>query len=100
MDRVTWSLHNALTKWQWSPFSLMILVALFAAAYWYLRGDWILAARGRRWPRHRTVFFMFGLVAIDLALQSPVATLTGTYFQAHVVQHLLLMIVAPPLLAL
>ena len=37
---------------------------------------------------------------VDLALQSPVATLTGTYFQAHVVQHLLLMIVAPPLLAL
>ena len=43
---------------------------------------------------------MLGLVVVDLALQSPVATLTGTYFQAHVVQHLLLMIAAPPLLAL
>jgi putative copper resistance protein D len=43
---------------------------------------------------------MAGLVAIELAVQSPVATFTGSYFQAHVAQHLLLMVVAPPLLAL
>ena len=30
----------------------------------------------------------------------PVATFTGSYFEAHVTQHLLLMVVAPPLLAL
>jgi len=46
------------------------------------------------------VAFMSGLVAIDVALQSPVATFTGTYFQAHVIQHLLLMVIAPPLLAM
>jgi putative copper resistance protein D len=44
--------------------------------------------------------FLAGLVAVDLALQSPVATFTASYFQAHVAQHLLLMVVAPPLLAL
>ena len=33
-------------------------------------------------------------------MQSPVATFTASYFQAHVAQHLLLMVVAPPLLAL
>jgi putative copper resistance protein D len=43
---------------------------------------------------------MAGLVAVDLALQSPVATFSMGYFQAHVIQHLLLMVVAPPLLAL
>jgi putative copper resistance protein D len=73
---------------------------LIAVAYWYLRGDWLLAGRGRRWPRQRTICFMAGLVAVDLALQSPVATFTSSYFEAHVVQHLLLMVVAPPLLAL
>jgi len=37
---------------------------------------------------------------LDLALQSPVATFTMEFFQAHVIQHLLLMVVAPPLLAM
>ena len=37
---------------------------------------------------------------IDLALQSPVATFTMGYFEAHMIQHLLLMVTAPPLLAL
>ena len=39
-------------------------------------------------------------MTVDLALQSPVATLTNYYFQAHVIQHMLLMIIAPALLAM
>jgi putative copper resistance protein D len=100
MNRVEFKLHNALTQWQWSPFSLLILAASVAAAYWYLRADWLLASRGRRWSRWRTTSFLAGLVAIVIALCSPVATFTATYFQAHVIQHLLLMVVAAPLLAL
>ncbi len=100
MSRVDFNLHNALTRWQWGPFSLLVATALIGAGYWYLRGDWLLAARGRRWPPGRTSAFLAGLVVVDLALQSPVATFTGMYFQAHVLQHLLLMVVAPPLLAL
>jgi putative copper resistance protein D len=100
MRRVELSLHTALTQWQSGPFALGVLAALIAVGYWYLRADWTLSARGRRWPRNRTLAFLAGLVAIDLALQSPVATFTGTYFQAHIIQHLLLMVVAPPLLAL
>jgi putative copper resistance protein D len=100
MKRVQFNLHTSLTAWQWSPFSIAVVVVLATIAFLYLRGDWRLAAKGRRWPGRRTVPFMFGLVAVDVALQSPVATFTGSYFQAHVVQHLLLMAVAPPLLAL
>lgn len=100
MPRVSFSLHSALTAWLWSPFSLLMMAVLIGLAYWYLRSDWMLAARGRRWPAHRTVSFLAGLVAVELALQSPVATFTGMYFQAHIVQHLLLMAVAPALLAL
>jgi putative copper resistance protein D len=37
---------------------------------------------------------------LDLALQSPVAMFTMEFFQAHVIQHLLLMVIAPPLLAM
>ena len=100
MRPVTFSVHNALTQWGSGPFVLCALAVLIGVAYLYLQGDWRLAARGRRWPARRTASFMAGLVAVDLALQSPIATFTGSYFQAHVVQHLLLMIVAPPLLAL
>jgi len=50
---------------------------------------------GRRWKARRTVSFFAGLITVDLALQSPVATLTGSYFEAHVIQHLLLMIIGP-----
>lgn len=100
MGRVTFTAHHSLTLWVWSPFPLLVVAVLIAIAYWYLRADWRLAARGRRWPGHRTAAFLAGLVTVDLALQSPVATFAGTYFQAHIIQHLLLMIVAPPLLAL
>lgn len=99
MRPVTFSLHSALSHWQWSPFSLAVVAVLAAVAYWYLRADWVLAARGRNWPARRTLPFLGGLLSIDVALQSPVAVFTQSYFQAHVVQHLLLMIVAPPLLA-
>jgi cytochrome c oxidase assembly factor CtaG len=100
MTRVGFSLHTALTRWQLSPFSMFAAACLVGVAFWYMRADWRLATRGRRWPGRRTCSFLLGLVAVDLAVQSPVATFTGTYFQAHVVQHLLLMVVAPPLLAL
>jgi len=100
MPRVIFTPHNLLTRWDLSAFPLLVVVLLIAAGAWYLRADWTLAARGRRWKTRRTVSFFAGLVTIDLALQSPIAMLTGTYFQAHVVQHLLLMAIAPPLLAM
>ena len=100
MHAQPFNMHTALTAWQSGPFSIVVAVTLVGLAYWYLRADWRLASRGRRWPAGRTLAFMAGLVAVDLALQSPVATFTGSYFEAHVTQHLLLMVIAPPLLAL
>lgn len=100
MTMLPFSLHNALTAWQWTPFPLVVIAVLLGAAYWYLHAEWKLAARGRRWPLQRRVCFMAGLLTIDVALQSPLARFTMDYFQAHVYQHLLLMVVSPPLLAL
>jgi len=100
MDNLAFTTHNALTQWEFSPFALVVLVAVIAAAVWYVRAEWALAARGRRWSGKRTVSFLAGLVAIDIALQSPVASFTMSFFQAHMLQHLLLMVVGPPLLAM
>lgn len=100
MGHLAFTTHNSVTRWEFTPFALAVLVGVLVAAGWYLRAQWELTLRGRPWSRKRTASFLVGLVAIDAALQSPVASYTMTYFQAHVIQHLLLMVVAPPLLAM
>jgi putative copper resistance protein D len=100
MERLSFDAHNALTQWVFGPFAVLVLVAVIIVAVWYLRAQESLSARGRHWSVKRTISFLAGLVAVDVALQSPVAAFTADYFQAHVIQHLLLMVVGPPLLAM
>jgi hypothetical protein len=50
--------------------------------------------------RWRTVSFVLGLLAIIAALDSPIDALAVKLFWVHMVQHILLIAVAPPLLAL
>src|SRR6266851_2277604 len=89
MSHLPLDAHTALTQWQFSPFPLLVLATLVVTAAWYLRARSNLAARGRHWSWKRTASFLSGVVMLDLALQSPVATFTTEFFQAHVVQHLL-----------
>jgi putative membrane protein len=100
MQPVPFTLHNAFTHWDTSVFPVAMLVLCAAIAAWYLSAEWKLALRGRRWPVSRTISFCAGLLVAWLAFASPVATLAMSYFQAHVIQHLTLMVLAPPLLAL
>ncbi|MEO5941433.1 MAG: cytochrome c oxidase assembly protein [Candidatus Limnocylindrales bacterium] len=51
-------------------------------------------------PRRRTVAFLAGLTAIAVALLSGVDAYDTTLFSVHMVQHLLLTLVAAPLIAL
>jgi putative copper resistance protein D len=92
--------HHALGQWEFSPFPVLVLVTVVVTGAWYLRARSNLVARGRPWSWRRTTSFLSGLVLLDLALQSPVAMFTMEFFQAHVIQHLLLMVIAPPLLAM
>ena len=97
---LAFTLHNVLIRWNLSAFALCSIAVLIAIAVWYLGAEWRLALRGRRWPVARTLSFLAGLLVAALAVSSSVAVLAMSYFQAHVVQHLMLMVVAPPLLAL
>ena len=99
-DQLGLTLHDVLTRWGTGPFALVTLAAVLAVGAWYVQSVWALSARGRSWSGLRTTSFLTGLVLVDLALQSPVATYTMGYFEAHMIQHLLLMVTAPPLLAL
>ena len=51
-------------------------------------------------PRRRSAAFLGGLLAIALALQSGIERYDTTLFSIHMVQHLLLTMVAAPLIAL
>jgi putative copper resistance protein D len=51
-------------------------------------------------PRRRTAAFLAGLAVIAIALMSGIDTYDTTLFSVHMVQHLLLTLVAAPLLAL
>jgi cytochrome c oxidase assembly factor CtaG len=51
-------------------------------------------------PAARTAAFLGGLLAIEVALQSGIERYDTTLFSVHMVQHLLLMLVAAPLIAL
>ena len=60
----------------------------------YLRG-----ARARsHWPIWRTLLFLLGLVALLASLASPIDRIAFELFSIHMLQHMLLLVVAAPLL--
>ena len=76
------------------------LAAIAAAALLYLLGGRLSATvsdAGKRW---RGAAFYAGLATLALAVGSPVDAYAGELFWVHMVQHVLLMMVAPPLLLL
>jgi len=76
-----------------------MLAALLAAAAVYVRGWRMLSRRmPARFGQGRLAAFLGGLAAIVIALASPLDSLAGGRLSAHMVQHQLLMMVAPPLL--
>jgi putative copper resistance protein D len=83
-------------------FEAAVALSLLAAA-----GAWLALVRriGRLHPETpvpaaRTVAFLGGLAAIAVALMSGIERYDTTLFSVHMVQHLLLLLVAPPLIAL
>ncbi len=82
----------------WNLEPLVIAPVIVTAAV-YFRG-WQVASRRMpdRFAVRHLVATMAGLASIVVALDSPLDTLNELLLQAHMTQHLLLMMVAPPLL--
>ena len=76
------------------------LAGVLAAGWWYLAATRRLARRGHRWPIRRSLPWWSGLATVVVATQSGLAAFDTTSFVAHVIQHLLLGMLAPILLAL
>ena len=94
------TLHTLVRYWLVSPWSIAVAAALILAAFWYFQATLDLSERQEWWPPGRTVAFLAGLVAVELASQSSIAVLPYISFPMLVVQHVLLVAVAPALLVL
>jgi cytochrome c oxidase assembly factor CtaG len=70
-----------------------------ALAIAYIRAASRPSPRGNRWPAARTLCFVGGLALFSLAIQSPLAVHDELRW-FHSAQHLLVMMVVPPLLVL
>ncbi len=85
-----------MSSWPYDP---GLLAALGTTAVVYLRGWLNLQRRDRqRWHSGKPAAFLGGLAVIYLALASPIEPFSILFLQVHMLQHLLLMMVAPPLL--
>jgi cytochrome c oxidase assembly factor CtaG len=90
--------HGILAAWSWP---LWPAVGIVVSGTLYLRG-WraLQRTRARELPRWRAVCFFGGLLALWIALASPIDALDDFLLSAHMLQHFILMSVAPPLLVL
>jgi cytochrome c oxidase assembly factor CtaG len=90
------TLAALLRSWTFDPW---LIIPLSVAAGLYLRGWWLLHCQmPQRFGVGRLGSFQLGLGTLLLALASPLETLAEVLLQAHMAQHLMLMMVAPPLL--
>ncbi|MFZ0323110.1 MAG: cytochrome c oxidase assembly protein, partial [Actinomycetes bacterium] len=92
-------LGDFVTGWQ---LSLLPAVLLVASAVLYLAGAATVSRRHptRPWPARHTVAFFVGLTMVVLVTLGPVGTYDDTFFWAHMTQHIVLMMLAAPLLLL
>jgi cytochrome c oxidase assembly factor CtaG len=94
-----WAGSRVLTVWQFAP---IVTAGLGLAAAWYLVGVWRVHRRhpARPWPLGRSLAFFAGLLAVVVATQSSIGAYDDELFSVHMVQHLLLIMVAPALFVL
>lgn len=91
-------LNTFLLSWSLEP---TVLIGVAVAAFLYIRGWRRLRARGRGgrilkpW---RAWCYAAGLLTVLIALVSPIATFTSLFFFMHMIQHLLLIMIAAPLI--
>jgi putative membrane protein len=87
-----------LRSWSIPPVATFALVLI---ALTYLRGTWLLRRAGYpNLPAWRVGSFLLGLFSLWFALASPLDTFGPFVLTAHMLQHMILMMVAPPLILL
>lgn len=89
---------SLLHSWSLPP---VVTLTLVLSAIFYLHGWWIVrGADESLLPSWRAGAFLLGLGVVWIALASPLDALNELLLTAHMLQHMLLMMVAPPLILL
>ena len=82
-----------LRSWSIPPAATLAIVL---SALIYLRGWWLLRRAGSpNVPPWRAATFLAGLLALWIALASPMDVFNGFVLTAHMLQHMMLMMAAP-----
>jgi len=90
-------LPEVFTVWQFAP---VVTGVVIVAAGLYLWGAVRVSRRhpARPWPAWRTGMFLGGLAVVVLATESGIGSYDDLLFWDHMVTHLMLIMIAPPLL--
>lgn len=91
---------GAWQQWNWHPnviIPLLVGIGFYAFGLFRL---WHRAGVGRGMSRARAAAYGAGIFALIVALVSPLEAAAGRLFSLHMTQHLLLILVAPPLLVI
>jgi cytochrome c oxidase assembly factor CtaG len=89
--------HTAFSQWEFAPIvtaGVAVLAGLYLVGVLRVRRD----HPARPWPWLRTLAFMAGLATIVLATQSSIGAYDDVLFSVHMIQHLMLIMIAPVLL--
>jgi cytochrome c oxidase assembly factor CtaG len=92
--------HDIWRAWSFDP---LVILGVTLLTWLYARGVtrlWRRAGRGRGISGWRVAAFAGGILALLIALVSPLDALGSALFSAHMVQHLVLILIAAPLLVL
>lgn len=79
---------------------LLLAIPFMAGFILYFLAIFLSRQKGRNWPVHRTIFWVFGTFFAVAAVAGPVANRAHTDFTYHMAGHLLLGMLAPLLMAL
>lgn len=93
------SLNALLTRWEFDP---LFVLAAGGSSWWYIATVRAVnrAHPSAPWPIKRTIYFFLGIFSMAFAVASPPASYDGVLFSVHMWQHVIIMMIAAPLLLL